>query len=287
MKIGVVVRTVLFALACAQPGTAQVIRGRVVDDATGTPLISVTVSLLDAQGGTTAQSATDSTGLFEVRAADAGSFALSVQQLGFRSWTSEPLHLRRNETVQVEVRLGRQAIPLQPLIVAARRVPARNRMEEFETRRKSPTRAGYYLTRSDFEHRPIASPAEQLVGIPGVTVRPAMSGGIATGADRNIVLLPAGVGGEECMANVYVDGVPVRQSSGSTIDDMLDKDLLGGVEVYPRATSAPIEYQSDPDCGVVLFWTRPGESDRGWSWPRIAIGTGLAILLGVVAFGVH
>ena len=46
------------------------------------------------------------------------------------------------------------------------------------------------------------------------------------------------------------------------------------VEMYPRALTAPVQYQDAcrPNCGVVLFWTkgpRIGQS-RGWGARRIA-----------------
>lgn len=274
----------VFALARAAPCAAQVVFGRVVDDATGTPLSAVTVALLDAQGRTIARTATDSIGIFELTVAQAGSFSLNAQQLGFRSWTSERLDLRRNELLQVEVRLGRQAIPLQPLLISARRTPPRDRLSEFDERRNNPTRAGYYLTREEIERRPIATPTQQLIGIPGVTVRPIPGSSGPDTNDRSIIYLPTGLGGLPCMANVFVDGIPVRQSSGISIDDVIDPGSIGGVEVYARSAGAPTQYVINPTCGVVLFWSRPAPVNRDWAWPRIAIGAGLAVILAIIAF---
>lgn len=242
------------------------------------------VSLLNAQGRTVAQAASDSTGAFQLRAPVAGAYSLNAQQLGFRTWTSERLEIGRSEVVQVEVRLGRQAIPLQPLLIAARRTPRRDVLDEFDQRRRNPARAGYYLTRSDIERRPIATPSQQLLGIPGVTVRPIPSGASSDALDRSVIYLPSGLGGQPCAANVFVDGIAIRQSGGASIDDVLDLDRIGGVEVYPRSATAPVEYQTNPTCGVVLFWTRPGENGRDWAVPRIAIGVGLAVILAVIAF---
>jgi hypothetical protein len=49
--------------------------------------------------------------------------------------------------------------------------------------------------------------------------------------------------------------------------------------MYPRGLSAPPQYQDtrNPECGVVLFWTkdRPGGTGRGSSFGRIAVGLGL------------
>ena len=86
---------------------------------------------------------------------------------------------------------------------------------------------------------------------------------------------------------MFIDGVRVQQSAASSVDDVLSPDVIAGVEMYPRALTAPAQYQDafTPDCGVVLFWTKGPElgQSRGWGAKRIAAGLGL--ILGLVTVG--
>ena len=65
-------------------------------------------------------------------------------------------------------------------------------------------------------------------------------------------------------------------------------ELIAGIEMYPRGLTAPVQYQdaSNPNCGVVLFWTKgPGiGSSRGWGAKRIAAGLGLLVGLLTIGF---
>jgi hypothetical protein len=69
-----------------------------------------------------------------------------------------------------------------------------------------------------------------------------------------IALLPnPGAGGRGyCVAALYIDGF---LSDWDQLHAYRPKDLVG-VEMYPRASSAPAQYQQvATGCGVVLIWT--------------------------------
>ncbi len=213
----------------------------------------------------------------------AGAYALRVTRLGYAGYTSEAIEFSSGETVVVELRIGVAAIPLEPLVVTARRSPRRGRFAEFEQRRTDPARAsGRFVTREDIDRRPLARPSEHLVGIASVTVRPVITTGSPFGPDRNLIFLPGTRSSGGCIAHLYIDGVHVPQSTDFTIDDYLDSSVLGGIEVYPRPAFVPPQYQRDDLCGAVLFWTREPEGGNDWSWKRIAAGAAGFLLIGVL-----
>ena len=42
-----------------------------------------------------------------------------------------------------------------------------------------------------------------------------------------------------------------------TLDDVVNPAMIEGIEVYPSATDAPIEFQSiTKACGTIVIWTR-------------------------------
>ena len=143
--------------------------------------------------------------------------------------------------------------------------------------------SGYFITQDEIDKH-ASMPASSLVSrVPGVTLKAAGPG--------NQILLPGTL--DYCQASVFVDGVRI-QTSATGVDDLLIPAWIGGVEVYPRAASAPIEYRTDnnpatptadTDCGVVLFWSRDVQADRGWSWKKIVAATGLLFYAGAMIAG--
>ncbi|MEX2284359.1 MAG: carboxypeptidase-like regulatory domain-containing protein [Gemmatimonadota bacterium] len=110
----------LFLFLIDSPLNAQVMRGRVTDYATGELLHGAAVLLLDENGRGIAQTTTDTTGLFELRAARAGAFQLNVSLIGYLPFTSVTLSLSLRETMQVRIQIATQPIPVAPLVVTAR-----------------------------------------------------------------------------------------------------------------------------------------------------------------------
>ncbi len=94
------------------------------------------------------------------------------------------------------------------------------------------------------------------------------------GTSDNLLIVLQGSAGP-CVANVFIDGIRTRQTVDHSPDDLLDPSLIAGVELYPRALLAPIQYQVNPDCGVVLYWTARPEGGESWSLKRIIAGTAL------------
>jgi len=98
---------------------AQSVAGRVLEDGTLQPVPFASAALVDSADNVVASVVADSLGSFFLRA-DPGSYRLRAQRIGYATATSEPILLRRDEPVIVELRLSVSGVPLEPLIVRAR-----------------------------------------------------------------------------------------------------------------------------------------------------------------------
>ena len=256
-------------IAFASPLRAQIIRGRITEAESNRRLAAATIALVDPRGKVAASATTDTAGVFQLRAPQPGGYKLHFNLLGYTPVISEVIELRAHETIQLSAQLSTQPVPVTPLIVTARQ-RSRGSLDEFEKRRSQHT-GGYFITQEDVEKH-WTQPASALVlGVPGIALQNDIY-------DRNQIMLTGN--GRTCRALLYVDGVPVDGSA----DDVLVSSWVGGVEVYPRVVTAPVQYQrGDNDCGVVLFWTREPETGGGWSWKKIAAAAGFVALVGAVA----
>jgi hypothetical protein len=63
--------------------------------------------------------------------------------------------------------------------------------------------------------------------------------------------IPAIIGG------MRVPATSPRNTSGVSIDETVPVDMIGGIEVYPSASSVPSELHQHTDgCGLIVIWTR-------------------------------
>ena len=240
----------LFACA-ALPVRAQMVRGRIVDDATGTAVAGAVVVLRDTRNAVIWRTTSGSTGVFLLQSRSAGSYTITVTHVGFVPYTSMPVPLNQNEIAQVTVRLS-TAIPLKPLVVHARHTVAPGKLADFERRRRQGV--GHFITRAEIDRRPMATVSTLLRRVPRIILERVPPDLALGGGDQYVIAFP-GVGVRPCVASVYVDGAHVEQS----VDQWLDPYLLAGIEIYPSVAFSPAEYRR-ANCGVVLFWTRERES---------------------------
>ncbi len=257
----------------------QLVRGVVLAVSDGQPIGDALLVLSDEQGAVVASAVSGPRGVFELRPAGADSVRLEVSHLGYREWETELFELEAGVALQIEVRLGVEAIPLEPMTVVAERAMTLGSLAGFRQRMADPSLAGYYLEAEAIARRPMATPTGLVTQFPGVSIALASS---AAGPDRGVIMT------SDCVARTYVDGVRVRQGGGASIDDFLPPDRIAGIEVYPRGVAAPIQYSdpAQPECGVVLFWTKPaeGDGDDGWSTGRIVAGAGLVLAIITLGF---
>jgi hypothetical protein len=263
-------------------GSAQVVAGRVIDIGTESGVVGAQVSLVDPEGRIIRSAVTDSSGVFTVPVVEPDSYTVQVDHVAYGSTTSEWLMVRRNETVEVEIRVGQQEIPLEPLVVTARRSQGNAYLEDFYRRAEinEDIKKGVILTRSDLDP------------LDGLTVLDAFS--------REPIRFRRPNPMTPCVIRTYWNGLLVeevtddqwrgRMQGGSTKRGgthlyEIPVSTAEGVEIYDDMLSVPAEYfeyrvrhlYEGPDgaqfaelplCGVILTWSRPmrpGEG-RNSSW---------------------
>lgn len=235
--------------------SAQAVRGRVLDEHTEVPVGVVSVSLLVGTRGNEVVSGvlTDSLGRFMIRSGGEGRYRLNAQRIGYREVTSPPFDLVGRDTLDVELRMSTEVIPLAPLTVVSERMPLLNtiRLVEggFVSRRDIYGReglgSGHFLQKSDWEHRSPTMIAEIVREVPGVRI---------VGASirmRTITSFnPYG-----CEPSFYLDGNLVRLR-GESIDDLISSYSISAIEVYP-GMSRPPQFMDmlDHPCGAIVLWT--------------------------------
>ena len=103
------------------PAAAQVVRGMVVDEASGRGLPGVVVVLLDSAGNRLAGVLADDEGRYAIRTTIAGRYAVRAERIGYRADAATPVALGVGQTV--ELRLVTRPIPV---VLGAVRVTGRS-----------------------------------------------------------------------------------------------------------------------------------------------------------------
>jgi hypothetical protein len=260
------------ALALALPAAlhAQVIRGVVFEDGSSQPVVGATIELLRADSTTQASVESDARGWFHLDAGRAGTYLLRPSHAAYRAAGLDSVSVGQHEIVTVVLRMGPSVIPLERLVVTAR---SRDRLSAVLERAEQ-GQPGRFVLRDYIESRVTARPSELLRMAPGVRVDP-----VAGDPHSNLITM-RGPGGR-CAAALFLDGLPVSQTLGTSIDNFTAADLLEGVEIYDAYTVPPAELRVvSNDCGVIAFWSRR-DAHRPFSWKRVALGAliGGAILL--------
>lgn len=258
------VMVALLAIVCGVPLRAQESswKGRVVDDRTGAPLVSVEVSI-------TAQSlrvTTDSSGRFTLDRLASGSHQLTARRIGF-----EPLSTTITAPGADEehlLRLIPASTELSKVSVTATAVD--RRLTLFEAHRAS-NNGGSFLTAERLQRekgRPLGDVMQSVVGSDIVRGR----GSAAFFATRrgydSFMLMPKareadrarGASTGLCYAAVVVNNVFVyRGGDDEELFDLnqLPPDDIIAVEVYKGGATMPLEYNTTrKTCGLVVIYTK-------------------------------
>jgi hypothetical protein len=185
----------------------------------------------------------DADGGFVIRAVAPGTEWVNVQAIG-RAPSAQAVDVRPGDTTWLAVTLGPLPVTLAPVRVVGQ---ASRMLSDFEERAREGSGLGYF--RGEAEIAGMASMRSVLSSLPSIQlVR-------GQGNTDFVALLPnPGVGGRGwCVAALYIDGF---LSDWDQVHTYKPKDLVG-VEMYARASSAPLQYQQvATGCGVVLIWTK-------------------------------
>lgn len=234
----------------------QAIRGQILDEVTGEPISDASVMLLSGSKGNevVGRDLTDNAGRFLIDARAQGRFRLSAERLGYQKVTAPPVDIMAQDTLDVELRMAVDAIPLAPLTVVSDRAPLllKIRLETggYMERRDLYGRAGMgtgtFLMESDWEHRSPTLIAEIVREVPGVRI-------VGASIRMRAVTSFSAVGG--CVPSFYIDGNLVRLR-GESIEDLISAFSITAVEVYPGMSRPPqfMDMLEHP-CGAIVLWT--------------------------------
>jgi hypothetical protein len=120
LKLAATLATACMTVCSASLG-AQVVRGTIVDELNGQPVVGAWVLLLDSLGRDHSRSLSDALGRFVVRGEGAGVYRLRAILIGYTKWESEPFQLQVGETREEEIPLSLMRVALPALTVEAER----------------------------------------------------------------------------------------------------------------------------------------------------------------------
>jgi hypothetical protein len=267
------------ASSAAQPAavSAQVVTGRVLESETGRPLPDVVVYLRSTAGHGVANVVTDTAGDFRVQSPRFGRFVLVASLIGMETVTSPPFDVQLG-SVEVVLRMGATAVPLDPLTVETRSSAELGFLLGYYERMDRNQRAGTgrFITRDEIERRNPSNISDLLYDLPRLTIHD------ERGRGRYVTM--RGAQGD-CIPAVFVDGTRMNRRGQAYVDENTRPSDLEGVEIYTGLAQLPGVYHDERNCGVILFWSRrtagpPG--DGPLNWPRIITGVsiiGLMVLL--------
>jgi Carboxypeptidase regulatory-like domain/TonB-dependent Receptor Plug Domain len=258
----------------ATPLSAQVVRGKVLDAATGEPVpqAEVTAASAEGRGAGRARSAVDGSFTLELRAA--GTFTLRAERAGYQPSTSGALPVGVRETLEVELRISATALAMEPLRVTARMEPPRRRALElngfYDRERRG---LGKFVRREDLERGRNLNMAQALSRVEGARVLNLGAhqyiffprngsprfGSPAAAASRGPLNTrpPAGPPTVRCLPHLYVDGSRMTYDAQADINAAVSPDQVEAIEVYRGPSEIPAQYAgNDAMCGVILIWTK-------------------------------
>ena len=105
----------------ARTTSAQTIAGRVVGKIDGAPVVGAIVTLLDSASRAMTTKLAEDGGSFDFTALGAGSYAIRVERVGYRSTTTAPFLVRLGEKVDVPIVIASDGVSLRAVKVSADR----------------------------------------------------------------------------------------------------------------------------------------------------------------------
>jgi hypothetical protein len=249
------------------PGTIQ---GTVVDSGSGQPLEGAVASIADL--GLSVE--TDSSGRFSLFGVPPGQHTLSVELFGYYG-QEELVTVNDGSTVSLTLALAVAPFQAAPLEVSVEGRDYDLELSGFYDREESTS--GVFITPEDIEDRRPTFTTDLFRGIPGTKV----AGGLGFGTQAAVVLqgsrslsLLEHNPQNECYPAIWIDGQMVHSGSvgfmedePAFVDDLIRPDQIAGVEVYSGAARVPVQFNLYSACGVIVFWTKRGQTRGGEGVP--------------------
>ncbi len=249
----------------------RILRGRVTDTE-GAPLSYASIQL---NGGR--RFIADDSGRFTMPS-PTGRFSLLVRRIGF---SPEELKITAAPDTAIRVRMTAFATSLPEQRITGRAAFVSLDLHGFYRRMRDAERGvnhGYFMTPEDFEFRKPHQITQMAEGRPAVFLKRNIQDprkDLLVGApckprtEPDPTCVPIGpppinqsvARVFRCVMTVYLDRVRIVGRFGSGPDDFVNEMVVpssvAAMEIYPRGTGAPPEFQPmNGSCGVVLIWTK-------------------------------
>jgi hypothetical protein len=276
-------RMVWLAAALAAPllpgaATAQVLRGTVIDEATGGVVAAGEVMVLATDRDTVLARGEVDRGAFYIELPAPGVYRLRAIALGYQTVTSDAVTAPPATVVTVELRTRANALPLEPLIVVA------ERREPFwldDIRERQRQGGGSFLYREELDIRASSELADVLRSLAGVDIEMVGTGSQAVPYPSMRRAAAAAV--RTCHARLFLNGHPLPKGSDLVREFMNTRPAdIEAIEVYRGPAQTPGYYAiwDDGECGVVAMWLRTGydpptgEPKRFLPMPQMRLSAG-------------
>ncbi len=245
--------TTLAAGFSALSAPAQVIRGTVVDAASGDPIVAAYVAILDTTGVAVGGGATGTDGRFIVRAPVYGSFRLRASRLGYNGALSALVGITPDRDAPVLLRMSASPVTLSSLTVEANRRVAR--LEDVGFYRRRVMGFGHFLTPEQIVAKNASYASDLLQGLAGIRILGNLGSAIVVTRASTTMFFRGG-----CGPTVVVDGYPVVVGGIGgpvSIDQVVAPQDIEALEVYPGPAGVPVQYSGYMSpCGAILIWKR-------------------------------
>lgn len=265
--------TIAAVMVPALAGAQAVLRGVLYDDSTGTPLHGGAVVLVDpASDAPVYHAQADSSGVFTLAIAQAGTYQIAAIHEGYQSILSAPVPFAAGDRLTVKIPIAMGGNPVHHIgvtehvtaLASREAAPLETREAEHEARAARRQSAGLGIV---YDHEKLLSMNVHTVGdvlamTPGVAVDDptgSMSSAVRMRqSDLNFSVGSSGAG-QVCHVGWYLDGQRYdRPGDPSGVDALTSMPLkeVDEIEVYRGISEVPGEYAAaDLRCGVVAIWT--------------------------------
>jgi len=264
------------------PVSGQIIRGRIVDAATSTPIPGARVTLRRTSDSSALTITSGDDGSFALGAPGAGDYMIDVVRLGFGPAHHGPVSLRNKQVVTVEVSLQQIPYALDSVTVFGDANAAMLDRVGWYVRQRSDF--GRFIARREIESHHVGRVTDLLTTVPGVSLvaDPKHPGHVRVRMRGSQVAM-----GGLCEPRVFLDGlIVIRGGSGPiggrtntdqsteaedpfndprspelALDDVVGPLDIEAMEIYRSASQVPAEFGGTgvfTRCGVVVIWTRRG-----------------------------
>lgn len=250
---GIRVTAAVLGLLLAPALHAQDVRGRIVDEATGSPVSQARVVLEGADGAVQATTVTGNDGRFALSAPVAGAYRLHIAATGY-----DPALFEIQVAFEGVMQIPGGVLSLSPV---ERRQDAALFQTGFYERRSS--HAGQTLTREEFLQWSPTEVADILRRLRQFRVSSNARYGRSGDTRTHVVearRAPPGITRGSCPSLFYVDGVFLGDALVVDVNQLVPVGHLAAVEAYD-GTEVPSQYsRTGAACGVILFWTQRGNT---------------------------